>query len=278
MSACTEVPLRRPLRRGEKPRPAPELLVSLVFRPAAERLVGPFVRLGVPPPAVVLANALAGLAAALAIATGDSLAAALLLQLKTLLDGADGHLARATGRVTLLGRYLDTEADLLVNAVLFGALAWATGRPLLALSAFLAVTFLLSADFNLAALRRELDGEESADPPPRGGRAERALAALYLALFGWQDRLFRRFAEARLERIAGPAPPAARRRAALAYHDLGTLAVLANAGLATQLAVLGTCLLLGSPEAYLWLAVGSVALLPLLQARRERLARRALAG
>ena len=33
----------------------------------------------------------------------------LLLQLKTLLDNADGQLARVTGRVTLVGRYLDTD-------------------------------------------------------------------------------------------------------------------------------------------------------------------------
>ena len=51
-----------------------------------------------------------------------------LLQLKTVLDNADGQLARASGRVTLTGRYLDTEADLVVNAALFAALGYVTGQ------------------------------------------------------------------------------------------------------------------------------------------------------
>ena len=87
------------------------------------------VRTGVAPTAVVLANAVTGLVAALALARGELLAAALLLQLKTLLDNADGQLARVTGRVTLTGRYLDTEADLVVNAAVFAALVTSPGSP-----------------------------------------------------------------------------------------------------------------------------------------------------
>jgi hypothetical protein len=56
------------------------------------------------------------------------------------------------------------------------------------------------------------------------------------------------------------------------------MAVLANLGLSTQLVLLGVCLVLEAPGLYLWLVVGSVALLPLLQLRRERLARRALSA
>ena len=55
--------------------------------------------------------------------------AALLLQLKTVLDNADGQLARASGRTSVLGRYLDSESDLLVDAALFAALGYVTGRP-----------------------------------------------------------------------------------------------------------------------------------------------------
>ena len=52
--------------------------------------------------------------------------------------------------------------------------------------------------------------------------------------------------------------------------------MLANLGLSTHLLVLGVCLALGAPEAYLWLAVGSGLVLPVLQLRREARARRAL--
>ena len=52
--------------------------------------------------------------------------------------------------------------------------------------------------------------------------------------------------------------------------------VLANLGLSTQLLALGVCLLLGVPTLYLWLALTQILVLPLLQLRRERLARQAL--
>jgi hypothetical protein len=50
--------------------------------------------------------------------------------------------------------------------------------------------------------------------------------------------------------------------------------VLANLGLSTQLAVLGLCLVLAAPEAYLWLALACVLIPVLLQLRRELVVRR----
>ena len=81
--------------------------------------------------------------AAVAIGRHAFLAAALLLQLKTVLDNADGQLARMTGRVTELGRYLDSESDLLVDAAIFAALGIWIGAPL-ALAGFLLLTAVLS--------------------------------------------------------------------------------------------------------------------------------------
>ena len=51
------------------------------------------------------------------------------MQLKTVLDNADGQLARLSGRITSFGRYLDSELDLVVNAALFAAVGWRTGTP-----------------------------------------------------------------------------------------------------------------------------------------------------
>jgi phosphatidylglycerophosphate synthase len=260
-----------------KSRPARELVISWLFGPLADRLALALVPLRVPPPALVLANAVAGLAAAAAIGWGAGVAAAVLLQLKTLLDNADGRLARASGRVTLLGRYLDTEADLAVNVGLFAALGAATGEPWLAIAAFAAVTLVLSVGFNLAHLYRAAHGQSTVSPRSSDGSAEHALEGVYRVVFGPQDRLLRALAETRLARIVdGEEDPRRLRAATLAYHDRGTMAVLANLGLSTQLAVLGACLVLGVPVLYLWLAACSAALLPLLQLRRERLARRAL--
>jgi len=252
-----------------------ELILELVFRPLSSALVSLFLRARFPPPAVVLANAATGLCAAFAVARGELVLAAVLLQVKTLLDNADGQLARTSGKVTLTGRYLDTEADLVVNAALFAALGHVTGQPWLALAAFLALTLVLTVDFNVTELYREVRGEAKPVPVALGGWVERLLARFYRVVFAPQDRLVRLFSAIRLERaLARKMPSEAVTRA---YHDRPTVTVLANLGLSTQLVVLGLCLLFDAPAVYLWLALGCLALLPVLQLRREYLARRALA-
>ncbi len=254
-----------------------ELVVAGFFGPVANVLTAVLLPLRVPPAAVVLANAAAGLLAAAVLGLEAPVVAALLLQLKTVLDNADGRLARASGRASLLGRYLDTEADFVVNVALFAALGWLTGEPLLAAAAFLALTLMLSVDFNLVELYREAHGQTSPALPASGSPLERALAGVYRVLFAPQDRLVRTVSAHRLERTLGAQPdPACRRDATLAYHDRATLVVLANLGLSTQLVALGACLVLGVPVLYLWLALGQVLLLPLLQLRRERVAIRAV--
>lgn len=263
---------------GDARRAGRELVLVRVFDPLSNLLVPPLVRLRAPPPAVVGANTAAGLLAAVAIARNELLAGALLLQVKTLLDNTDGRLARATGRVTLAGRYLDTVADLVVNAAVFAALAEVTGRPLLALVAFLCLTFVLSVDFEVTRLAHELEGVGELPPASSGGRGERVLARVYRIVFAPQDRLVRGFCDRRLGGIVRAAgTPEQERRAARAYYDSFSLGVLANLGLTTQLAALGGCLVLGVPELYLWLVCAAfLALIP-LELRRGRAARLALA-
>jgi phosphatidylglycerophosphate synthase len=262
-------PEHRPslLERSRKDTPTREYLCEYVFRPFAHMLVLALLPVRVSPLLVLLAGTAAGLAAVLALGHGALLLAAVLLQTKTVLDNADGQLARASGRVSVLGRYLDSESDLLVNAALFAALGYVTGRYLLALLAFLVLTLVLSVDFNLEVLYRRERGDVVEPMPPARG-AERVFAWLYGVLYAPHDRLLERFVESRLERLG--ADDAAR----LAYHDRWTLAVVAQLGLSTQLAALGACLALGRPAAYLWLVLACGAALTPLAARRERLARR----
>jgi archaetidylinositol phosphate synthase len=199
-----------------------------------------------------------------------------LLQAKSILDNVDGQLARATGRTTALGRYLDTEVDLLVNAALFAAIAYATDAVVLACAAFVAVTIVLSADFNADVLRRRVGGSEVVTEPSAAweGAIARALARVYRLVYSPQDRVLQAVARRRLERLLVRVDPDLRRRVELAYHDRVTVVILSNLGLSTQLAALGLALVLGVPELYLSLTLAALALLPLLQLRRERLARR----
>jgi archaetidylinositol phosphate synthase len=279
MAVSTEEASARTLERAEKDRPSRELVVAFVFRPLARALVQLLLPLRVPPPAVVLANATAGIAAAVAVASGELVLAALLLQAKTLLDNADGLLARASGRVTRLGRYLDTEADLVVNVAIFAAIGHVLGSPWLALVGFLGTTVLLSVGFNYADLHREAHGHATAQPDATDTAAGRALEAVYAVVYAPQDRLVRAVSDRRLELVlGGVTDPGRRRLATLAYHDRLTSLFLANAGLSTQLVVLGVCLAAGAPSVYPWLVLACAAALPVLQLRRERLARGALRG
>lgn len=257
------------LRRSRKRRQGKELLCEYVFRPLAHPLVLTFAWLRLPPPAVVLAATAVGFASAAGLARGHLLAAAALLQLKTVLDNADGQLARLTGRVSVLGRYLDAESDLVVDAALCTALAWFSGSPALGLVTFVALTFVLGVNFNVERLYRRERGESAEAMPAAAGFAG-LLARLYGVVYDPVDRLLEWFMAWRL-RPAG-ADPAARQ----AFHDSATVAVLANLGLSSQLAVFGLCLAAGRPEAYTLFVVSCLALLVPLAVRRDVRLRRAL--
>jgi phosphatidylglycerophosphate synthase len=229
-----------------------------LFRPLAHVVVLALLPLRVPPPAVVLAAAAAGLGGAVELARGHLLVAALLIQVKTVLDNADGQLARLSGRVTALGRYLDSECDLLVDAALFAAVGWYTGRAGVALAGFFVLTALLSLNFNLERLARGCAAaveDLSALAAP--------LARIYAVLYGWQDALVERFVERRLR--------GASEEARRAYHDPTTVNVLANLGMSTQLAAFGICVALGHPLAFVGVLLGEVVLVAGLLARRELL-------
>ncbi len=180
------------------------------------------------------------------------LAAAALLQAKSVLDNADGGLARATGRVTELGRYLDTVCDLVVNAAVFAALAL-HGPPLGAVAAFAVVTLALTADFNAEKRYKEEHGlpAGAAHAPP--GAPPRLLALFrgaYRLVLAPQDRAYRALDELLFRAAAGRpwegAAAAERRR----WADLLSTGALVNLGLSTQYLALGVALALGMPYAY----------------------------
>jgi phosphatidylglycerophosphate synthase len=213
------------------------VLCEHLFRPLAHPFVLAFAWLRVPPPAVVLLAAATGLAGAVELARGHLVAAALLVQLKTVLDNADGQLARLTGKVTAFGRYLDSECDLVVNAALFAAL-----RTPWAILGFVLVTLILSTNFNTERLAR-------------GGVAAwdtSALGRAYGLVYGWQDRAADRLLGGRVIRT-------------------WQVTALANLGMTTQLAAFGLCMAVGHPLAYVAvLAAEAVFVLALFTVQPKR--------
>jgi phosphatidylglycerophosphate synthase len=227
------------------------VLCELVFRPLAHLVVLVLAPLRVPPPAVVLAASASGIAAAVELGRGQFVAAALFVQLKTVLDNADGQLARLTNRVTVFGRYLDSECDLLVNAALFAAVGQVTGDWLAAGAGFIAMTAILSVNFNLERLARGAPASWDSS----------FLGRVYGAFYGWQDKLIERFVERRLR--------GSDEEAREAYHDSRTIAILANLGMSTQLAVFGLCVAFGHPLVFVALELAALALVAGLFVRRE---------
>ncbi len=231
-----------------------------LFRPPALALVRTLARAGVRPEAVVLSHCLIGLAAAVLVATTSSqawLVAAVLLQAKTVLDNADGALARSTGTVTELGRYLDTVLDFVVNVALFAALA-AHGPVAWSALALVVLTLVLSWDFNAERLHREAREAATSAPtapdPERGGLLLGVFRGFYRLVFEPQDRLVARL-DAALFRLAGGGDYRAGSEERLAWSDLFSTAALVDLGLSTQLLVLGACLALGAPYLYVYLVL-----------------------
>ncbi|MDO8531846.1 MAG: CDP-alcohol phosphatidyltransferase family protein, partial [Dehalococcoidia bacterium] len=76
------------------------------------------------PNALTIVGLLISVAAAAAIAVGYVMAGGVVLLAAGLFDMLDGALARASNRVTRFGALLDSTADRVAEAAVFGGLAW----------------------------------------------------------------------------------------------------------------------------------------------------------
>ncbi|SCY31287.1 CDP-alcohol phosphatidyltransferase [Thiohalorhabdus denitrificans] len=117
--------------RPPLPRPAPVERLRGKGKAGLERLLGPLVRAlvrsPVPPNQVTAVSLLLTLAAAGVLAAGHLPAAGALFLLGSALDLLDGTLARASGRATPFGAFLDPTLDRVGEGALPVAL-WTTGQ------------------------------------------------------------------------------------------------------------------------------------------------------
>ena len=129
--------------------------------------VGPalaFGRLGFTPNALTILGSLLQASVGLLVAQGWFLAAGLCLWLFSLTDTLDGALARATGRVTVFGAFLDSVCDRYAEAAIFFGILWwyqSTASPLGVGLAYLAIIGSLMVSY--ARARAEGVGLEAAD-------------------------------------------------------------------------------------------------------------------
>ena len=185
-----------------------------------------------------------------------------LLQLKTVLDNADGTLARSSGRVSLARPLPRHGGRLRVNALLFAALGHVDRRALA----------------RARGLRRADADPERGLQPLAGVREVRGGGRCRSARHGLARRASSRCRVPRRVRAAGPVHSRAvgaafgassrtsRRRERRPRGSCTTTARLwpcsRTSGLSTQLLVLGACLVAGVPVVYLWFALAGGLLVP----------------
>jgi CDP-diacylglycerol---serine O-phosphatidyltransferase len=114
--------------------------VSDYGRPLARAFVNQVQHTRITPVQVTYLFGISGLIAIFCILHGLYLAAGFFLILKSILDAADGELARTKNRPSYTGRYLDSIFDIFLNFLFLGAIWYVTNSSIWAtLLAFLSI-------------------------------------------------------------------------------------------------------------------------------------------
>ena len=98
-------------------------------RPAASAIAGGFSRTFITPVHVTLMFGVCGLFASWLIFKGYYATAGLFLILKSILDAADGELARVKQTPSYTGRYLDSVFDIILNFIILFTIQQVTAQP-----------------------------------------------------------------------------------------------------------------------------------------------------
>jgi phosphatidylglycerophosphate synthase len=158
----------------------------------------------VTPVHVTLLFGLCGLVAIFMMLNGHYLAAGALLILKSILDAADGELARVRQTPSYTGRYLDSVFDILLNFFILLAIVQITGQPLwLMLLAFFGLQLqgTLYNYYYVILRHRSVHGDktskifETKTPSALPGESQLSVTLLYhayRALYSLFDRIIYR--------------------------------------------------------------------------------------
>lgn len=132
-------------------------------RPIATFLAHYFSKIKINAIQVTFVFLLAGFACIYAIYTGHWVWAAIFLMIKNILDAVDGEIARITKHPSIIGRYLDSIFDFVINLLVFMMVLSITNASLfIFILAFLGVEFQCSIyNYYYVILRRRLNNEET---------------------------------------------------------------------------------------------------------------------
>lgn len=130
-------------------------------RPIAKVIANSLKETRFTPVHVTISFIISGLIATYGILTGQYLMAAFFLVLKSILDAADGELARVKQKPSYIGRYLDSTADILLNGVFILAIGHVVQADLwLCAAAFVGLQLQGTLyNYYYVILRNKLDGD-----------------------------------------------------------------------------------------------------------------------
>ncbi len=230
-------------------------------------------RFRIPHEVVTVAHIALGLSAAVNIWLNQLFAAAILFHFKDVFDACDGALARLTGRGHRIGRFLDTLGDFLSISAVFGVAAYrelaVTGDVywlVLGLMTILSV-FLQCSYFNYYQLKyvefsttRVLSSrtDERITPNDKTLYKNRMLngillllQGLYKLIFGWQDYLINRLDRLMVKSISND--DRSDFNPILWYHNRPWMTATSVLCFGAHIFTMTICLLLGKPQAALWI-------------------------
>ncbi len=147
---------------------------------------------------VTIGFIISGFIAVYCILTGSYWLAAFFIIFKSILHAADGELARVKQKPSYTGRYLDSVADIILNALFFISIWYVTSTPLwICFVAFLGLQLQGTLyNYYYVILRNKFDGDttsrvfEDKTPTALEGEAQKhvnILFALYKLLYGVFD-------------------------------------------------------------------------------------------
>jgi len=173
--------------------------ISDYGRPIARQIARSLKNTSFTPIHVTIGFVISGLIAIYFMLNGHYLLAAIFLILKSILDAADGELARIKNTPSYTGRYLDSVADILLNAIIFLCLWYITETSVwLTILAFLGLQLQGTLyNYYYVILRNQWNGDttsrifENKTPIALKGEKQKhvnILFAIYKGLYGGFDK------------------------------------------------------------------------------------------
>ncbi len=172
-------------------------------RPIAKVIAGSLKNTAFTPIHVTIAFILSGLIAIACILNHYYWAAAFFLVLKSILDAADGELARLKKTPSYTGRYLDSVSDIVLNLLILITVWYVTnGSIFYALLAFFGIQLQGTLyNYYYVILRKKYDGDTTSrifeDKTPKALKGEKQrnvdiLFGLYTLFYGVFDKIIHR--------------------------------------------------------------------------------------